>query len=205
MCTEPLFVIGAGGHAKVVLDALPLGEAGSIILVDDDPARVGELIMGHRIVGPAAEVDISARPFHVAIGANASRRRLQLAYAAARARPHSIVHPGACVARDTVIGDGSFVAAQSVIAPAARVGMGVIINHGAVVDHDCVVGNFAHIAPNATLGGGVRVGDDVLIGAGATILPGRRIGDGAIVAAGATIARDVDAGDVVIFAQKRKN
>ena len=103
----------------------------------------------------------------------------------------AVIHPKASVSSFSNIGDASFVAAQAVVAPLARVGVSVIVNHGAVIDHDCEVGDFTHIAPQAALGGGVKIGARVLIGSGARVLPGLSVCDGTTVGAGAVVTAPI--------------
>lgn len=198
MHTNAFYLIGAGGHAKVVLDALL--SAGvhdyTFHIRDGAPGLEGKDFLGHRIECPAIAPQMSGCHFHVAIGNCKAREQLFTALLKMGSLPRTVVHPAASLSRFAVLGNGSFLAAQSVVAPAAAVGAGVIVNHGAVVDHDCVVGDFSHIAPNATLGGCVIVGAGVLVGAGANVLPGVSIGDGAVIGAGAVVTNDVYAGEV---------
>lgn len=197
MPTKLLYLIGAGGHAKVVLDALLSSDALAYdVRVRDGAQQLqGQRLLGYPIEVPAVAEEMQGRPFHLAIGSGQARRRLFAALLDIKALPLSIVHPASSVSRFARIGDGSFLAAHSVVAAAASLGHSVIINHGAVVDHDCVVGDFSHIAPNAALSGGVVVGAGVLVGAGAKVLPGLSIGDGAVVGAGAVVTANINAGE----------
>lgn len=194
MSTEPILVIGAGGHGSVVVDALlRAGRAPTAIMVSDDRAPPGGgTLLGCALVRPALPVDPWTGPLHVAIGDGAARRALLERSGVPRHRWWVVVHPMASVAGSASVGRGAFVAAMAVVGPRARVGDAAIVNHGAIVDHDCVVGDDAHIAPCASLGGGVSVGRGALVGAGARVLPGVRIADGAVVGAGAVVLSDID-------------
>lgn len=198
MPTELLYLIGAGGHAKVVLDAL-LPSSGApaydIRVRDGAQQLLGQKLLGYLIEVPAITAEMADRRFHLAIGNGQARRRLFAELLDMEALPLSIVHAASSVSRFARIGEGSFVAAQSVVAAAVSLGRSVIINHGAVVDHDCTVGDFSHIAPNAALSGGVTIGAGVLVGAGAKILPGLSVGDGAVIGAGAVVTANVNAGE----------
>jgi sugar O-acyltransferase (sialic acid O-acetyltransferase NeuD family) len=202
MPTDTIYLIGAGGHGKVVLDAmLRIGLTG-VQVVDDNPARLGAKVWGAAIAAPpTARQDVF---FHVAIGDAAARRRIQQDWQQAGAKALSVIHSAAIVSPCAGIGAGTLIAALAVVGPAAQIGRGVIVNHGAVVDHDCLIGPFSHISPNATLGGGVLVGEGVLVGAGAVILPGLRVGDGAVVGAGAVVLNDVPSGATVMGVPARK-
>ncbi|MFN4211025.1 MAG: NeuD/PglB/VioB family sugar acetyltransferase [Devosia sp.] len=193
MSTKAINLIGAGGQAAVVLDALlAAGTAPEAIAVwAQDAKAAGGNVLGVPVRHLAHLDQLAGQGFHICIGDNATRQRLHLALIAAGSVPVSILHPAAIVSAHASLGTGSFVAARAILAPRSSVGDGVIVNHGAVVDHDCRLSDFVHVAPGATLGGGVQVGDLVLIGAGANILPSCRIGSGAIVGAGAVVICDM--------------
>lgn len=198
MPIKSCLLVGAGGHASVVLDALMVAEPNAAIEVrDDDPDSARAMLLGHGVSSPALPDAVTHGHVHVAIGSNASRRRLGLAFLAVGYKLLSIVHPKATISSYASLGEGVFVAAGATIAPRAELGRGVIVNHGAVVDHDCIVGAWSHIAPNATLGGGCWLGEGVLIGSGSVVLPGLRIGENAVVAAGAVVTRDIPSGTTV--------
>lgn len=185
-----LVILGAGGHGRVVADAaLAQGAFARVWATDRDAQRCqGELLPGVRIV-PLPEATRLPCALHVAIGAGAAREREAAAF---QGHPlTTVIHPRAAVSPHAQVGAGSFVAAQAVVAPGARLGTAVIVNHGAVVDHDVQVGDFTHIAPLAALGGGARIGRHVLVGAGACVLPGVSVCDGATLGAGAVVPEPI--------------
>lgn len=193
-----VYLIGAGGHGKVVLDAILLAnpQGYDVRVRDDASALQDQTLLGYSIKLPAIAAEMEGQHFHLAIGNYEARKRFFVILRNMGSVPISILHPASNVSPFASIGAGSFLAAQSVVAPAASIGESVIVNHGAVVDHDCIVGAFSHIAPNATLGGCVVLGSGVLIGAGATVLPGVSIGNGAVIGAGAVVTTNVGAGEV---------
>ena len=193
MPTDIVHIVGAGGHAKVVIAALrETGPTdGRIRVWTESVDEAGGSISGIGI-GLLEQAELSGAAFHVAIGNNGVRRRLHAAIVERGGRPVAISHPGARITTEAHIAPGTFIAAGAIIGPEATVGPGVIVNHAAIVDHDCRIGGFCHIAPAATLGGNVCVGDGVLIGASATILPGVSICENAVIGAGAVLTRDAD-------------
>lgn len=198
MLTRKLYIIGAGGHAKVVIDAIHHnGLSSEFVVVTDDTKVPGDNILGHPVEYPAISEKLGLERVHVAIGCCLTRQKFSNEATALGARLFSIHHPRADISPLSYIHDGCFIASLSIVAANTHIGQGTIINHGAIVDHDCRIGRYCHVAPNATLCGGVSIGDAVLIGAGATVLPGITIGSGAKIGAGAVIRENVKAGDVV--------
>lgn len=191
MPTE-LLVIGAGGHAKVVIEAIQKkSDASRIVLADQDSTKEGKKMLGNISIKHLNYWAALPEQYHVAIGGNKERQQLSIVAQEQGKQPFTVVHPDASVSPSANLGGGCFVAAKVVIAAEAKIGEGCIINHGAVVDHDCQIGAYSHIAPNVTLGGDVEVGRECLIGAGAIILPMVKIGSQVIVGAGAVIISDI--------------
>jgi len=191
MPTSCVYVLGTGGHAKVVVDAFaaPRGSLADVRLVDDDINRIGHNMAG-KVIEESTIIKAGDR-FHVAIGSNSVRSRRFIEIEARGAEAVSIIHPKSVVASSAKIARGVFVAGSAVIGPDSIVGDGTIINHAAVVDHDCVVGRFCHIAPGAVLGGGVTLGDEVLVGSGAVVLPSVSLARGVVIGAGAVVTKSI--------------
>lgn len=200
---EPLAVIGAGGHARVVIDIAELSRQYRVAGVfDDDPTRWGGTVAGCLITGGLEEFLSGWRAWCrtavVAIGDNHARGKCARRLLEAGVRLATLVHPAAVVARDAVLGPGTVVMAGAVVNPGAAAGPCAVINTAASVDHDCSVGECAFIAPGVRLAGGVRVGDFAFVGTGASVIPGRTIGRNARVGAGAVVIRDVPDGATVV-------
>jgi sugar O-acyltransferase (sialic acid O-acetyltransferase NeuD family) len=191
-------VVGAGGHAKVVLALLRARGHAIGRVVDADPARHGATVLAHRIEPESALAVEPDRLVVIAIGHNAARRRVAERLAQRGHRFAYLVHPTAWVAPDARIEPGAVVFAGAIVQPGAVVGAHAILNTGCSIDHDCVVGDYAHIAPGARLCGGVHVGEGALVGVGAAVIPALRIGAWATVGAGAAVIRDIDGGATVV-------
>jgi UDP-perosamine 4-acetyltransferase len=192
----PIVGVGAGTHAKSVLEAIrSAGEFEAVALVDDDPALAGSELLGVPIAGGLEELGVGCAFLGVGgIGDMGPRRRVFERLAAAGLELPPVVHASAAVSPWAVLGRGAQVLALAVVNADARVGEGALVNTGAVVEHDCVVGDFAHVAPNAALGGGAWVGAGAHVGLGAVVIEGVGGGVGAFVAAGGVVVADVPAG-----------
>jgi sugar O-acyltransferase (sialic acid O-acetyltransferase NeuD family) len=186
--THSAILIGAGGHAKVVHEAMIAGgvPASEVQLRADRAQR----FLGHNVACPEYPDGLTT-PAHIAIGHNGVRARLGAQVLAQGGRLLSVIHPDAHVSAHADIGAGAFIACRALIAASATLGQGTILNHGAIVDHDCQIGDYTHIAPAAVLGGGVRVGARVLVGANATLLPGLDIGDDVVIGAGSVVTKPI--------------
>lgn len=196
---EKIFVFGASGHAKVVIDIIErqgLYEIG--LLVDDDLSLKGTTVFGYLVTGGKQELlDAGITRGIVAIGSNKARSSVSAWLAGEGFELVNALHPSAQLARGVTIGSGSVVMAGAVVNSDASIGYDVIINTGATVDHDCSIGDGAHIAPGATLCGSVTVGAGTFICAGATVIPNLTIGKGVVVGAGSTVIRNVPDGTTV--------
>jgi sugar O-acyltransferase (sialic acid O-acetyltransferase NeuD family) len=199
---ERIFIFGAGGHAKVVIDIVERQGLHEVaFLVDDDPALRGTEFYGYPCIGGKDDLQrLPDAPQNciVAIGSNRARAAVAGWLAAKGFRLATAVHPAAQIGRGVTIGAGSVVMAGAVINSDARVGENVIINTKASIDHDCVIGDAVHIAPGCTLCGTVTVGAGSFICAGATIIPNLTIGREVTVGAGSTVLRDVGDGILLV-------
>jgi UDP-perosamine 4-acetyltransferase len=194
-------VIGAGGHAKVVVEVIRAQGCYDVVgCTDRAPERgdvVGAPVLGSDDVLP----DLYARGVRqcfIALGDNALRRKVAGRVTALGFDLCNAISPNAVVSPTARLGRGVAVMAGAVINAAAVVQDLAIINTRAVVDHDCQIGEAAHVAPQAALAGCVRIGSLAFVGAGATILPGLSVGERTIVGAGATVTSDLGANVVAV-------
>jgi len=185
-----VYIIGAGGHAKVVLSTLL--DAGIRVdgFFDDDPGKRGLVLWGVKVVGTIA--DARAMPPQVGIiGIGDNRLRKKLAQELTGWEWLCVIHSRAYVHSSVTLGPGTVIFAGAVIQPCARLGSHVIVNTGATVDHDCVVEDFVHLAPGVHLAGSVVVEEGVFLGTGSVVTPGVRVGSWAVVGAGGVVIRDL--------------
>jgi UDP-perosamine 4-acetyltransferase len=199
----PVILVGAGGHALVLLDALMLNHTRILGLVDEDPSLADRKVLGFPILGGDAVLRQHA-PGSVrlvnAIGSVGSMSRRASVYSKLCRDGHSfasVVHPSATVSQHAVMASGVQIMAGAVIQARATIGEDTIVNTGATVDHDCLIGAHVHLAPGVTLSGAVHVGAETHIGSGATIIQGVHIGTRCTIAAGAVVLSNVADGTTV--------
>lgn len=198
--------LGAGGHSKVLIEALRAAGGYDIVaLVDPAPVRIGTSVLGVPVLGGdellKRQYDDGVRHAFIGLGgADETDGRARL-YDLARADGFeivSVIHPSAVVSPSAQLGSGATVLAHAVLGADCRLGENVTVNTAAVVEHDGRLGDHVHVATGALLASGVEVGTAAHIGIGASVRQGIRIGAGSIVGAGAVVVEDVEPEVVVV-------
>ncbi|HIJ94495.1 MAG TPA: acetyltransferase [Desulfuromonadales bacterium] len=199
----PVIILGAGGHAKVLIDALLSASATIAGIVDPNLALAGTDILGVPLLGgdnvvyeyPPSEIRLVNGLGSVGLSVN--RQQLFEKFKVTGYKFATVIHPSAVIASGVVLGEGAQVMAGVVIQPGSHIGNNCIINTRASADHDCIIGDHVHIAPGVTMSGGVTVGTCSHIGTGATVIQGLSIGNGCLVAAGAVVTKNIIDGAMV--------
>ena len=184
-----MYLFGASGHAKVIMDILTASGQKVDALIDDNE-KVNEL-NGYKVMHGVTD----ASPIIVSIGVNAIRKKV---VEKLTGEFGTAIHPSAIVSPSAKIGEGTVVMAGAIINADAVIGKHCIINTGASVDHECVIGDYCHIAPHATLCGQVHVGEGSMVGVGACVIPCKNIGSWCTIGAGAAVVKDVADGVTVV-------
>ena len=191
--------LGAGGHARVVIEILQTSRLYKLLgLFDTDQRLHGTHVLGIPVLGDDSLLPVvkgeGVSHFFVGLGGSKDTRPRRHLFKLAlehNLKPVDAIHSKTIISPSAVIGAGVTMMPGVIISACARVGMNVIINTGAIVEHDCVVGDHVHIATGARLASTIKVGDGVHIGIGAIVKQGIKIGKGAIIGAGAVVVKDV--------------
>jgi sugar O-acyltransferase (sialic acid O-acetyltransferase NeuD family) len=189
-----MYLFGASGHCKVIIDIIKQNNFFEIkVIVDDDPKL--DAIFGIEVIkSNDFKFNLDENLF-ISIGNNRIRKITTKKY---KLKYPVLIHPKVIIGYGVTIDDGSVVMAGAIINPAVVIGKHCIINTAAIVEHDCFLEDFVHICPNATLAGNVLVGEGSQIGIGATVIQGKKIGKWATIGAGAVIINDVPDYAVVV-------
>ena len=199
--SDPVLVIGSGGHAKVLIGTLIAIGAEVVGLTDEDEQRWGQLVLGVRVLGGDDRIRENPPSEIVLVNGlgstRAGGRRSQIfeSFSDAGYRFGNVIHPTVDLSPSVLVGTGVQLMSGAILQPGSSLGRNVIVNTGASIDHDCVVGDHVHISPGATVGGGVTLGDGVHVGLAAAIVQGVKVGEGATIGAGALVLSDVEAGN----------
>lgn len=151
---KKLFIIGAGGHGKVVVDAAIAAGYKVAGFIDDIGEKTAKGIYNIGIIGPVCDaIKIIGKNdlFVVAIGNNNTRKKI-FNKLNGNAKAAIVIHPSAIVSQTVKVGAGSVILPNAVINSGAGIGNNCIINSLSLVDHETVIGSHSHIAQGSIIG-----------------------------------------------------
>ncbi|OUR98822.1 hypothetical protein A9Q84_05255 [Halobacteriovorax marinus] len=184
---EYLYILGAGGHSKVVEDIVLLNGDNVQGKVENDELLIKEFKKNTSVINGVGGVRNTVL-----------RKKIFSKYKNAGYFFKNLIHPSAIVSREVQFGEGVQFFAGAIIQRGVVIGENVLINTGAIVDHDCMIGSHVHIAPGAVISGSVSIGEGSFIGMGARIIQNIKIGKNCLIAAGAVVVTDVADGKMVM-------
>lgn len=197
-----IVIIGAGGHAKVLLDLVRCKGFFSVAGVVDPKAPSGPGWDGIVYLGDDSVLsDLRHRGIShaaVALGDNRLREKIGDRVLEAGFELPVLTASSAYVSPDAFLGAGTVVMAGAVIQPGVIAGPHCVFNTNCSVDHDCRLGTAVHVAPGCALAGGVTLGHRVFLGVRSGALPGVTIGDDAIVGGGAMVTKSLAGGQTYV-------
>ena len=198
-----LYLLGAGGHCRSVIDVIESLGHHSIEGIIGQVDEVGKKIMGYAVCGSDADLEkfvSNGNSAFVTVGHIKSadlRKKLFNQLLDLRVEIPVVVSPQAYLSAHSDVRAGTILMHGSVVNSCAEIGNNCIINSMALVEHDVKVGDHTHIATRATLNGGVEVGTGCFIGSGSIVKEGVSIGDSVVIGAGSLVLKDVPAKSLV--------
>jgi UDP-perosamine 4-acetyltransferase len=200
---NPIIILGAGGHAKSVIEALRLCNKNiiGITTVEDYPKKE---FKGIPILGNDDQIEkfLPANVYLVnAIGSTSTTEHRKNIFYHFKKKGYNfmdVIHPSAVVSSEATLGEGVQIMAGAIVQSDCSIGENTIINTKASLDHDCVIGAHVHIAPGTTLSGNVLIKNQVHIGTGAVIIQGICVGSNSLIGAGAVVIQNVESGKKVV-------
>ena len=195
--TKALVMIGAGGHARVLLDILARqAQLPAAIFCAETaclPAPFSAIPQYHD------DSQISIFPAEQVLLINAvgrlpgEHRRMQIfeKFKLQGYQFASVISEKALVSSQCQLGEGVQILDGCIVNSGVVVAQNCILNTASVVEHDCRLDAHVMVAPGAVLCGNVHCKEQAFIGAGATVIQNLAIGKAALVAAGATVVCDL--------------
>lgn len=191
-----LYLFGASGHGKVVVDIIKTSvKELQIEVVYDDNPKVTSLLDIPVLLSNPEVLNNQAHQWLISIGNNKFRKQISEKI---KGSFFKAIHYNAIISETSTIGEGTVVMANAVINPEAKIGKHCIINTNAIIEHDCIIEDYVHISPNVALAGNVIVEEGTHIGIGACVIQGVKIGKWCTIGAGAVIIHDVPDGVTVV-------
>lgn len=185
---KKVYLFGAGGHAKVILDILQSNNIVVEELFDDDTSIT-------RFMGiPVSQEPKS--PMIISVGNNLTRKKIASKFF--DNTYDKAISKTAIISENVYIGNGSVVMQGTIIQSSSKIGNHVIVNTAATIDHECIIDDFVHIAPGVNICGEVEVGEGTFIGAGSTVIQGVKIGKWCTIGAGSVVIKDIPDNTVAV-------
>jgi len=194
---KPIIIIGASGHAKVIIDIVEKEGKYDILGLLANSHSAGDKVLGYDILGRDDELSAFAAGCEgviVAIGDNYVRSKVfERIEASCPGIPFiSAIHPSALIGRDVSIAHGAVIMAGVSINPCCEIGRMCMLNTASSLDHDSTMGDFSSLAPGVVTGGNCHIGHFSAISIGAIIKHGVNIGEHSVIGAGSLVLKDVE-------------
>lgn len=198
MSDNDIVLVGFGGHAKAVIDAIEKKNIYHIIGFTEKTEAVKQSYKGYSVIGSDDMLEAVFRSgvknAFVTVGCigdakiriSLYKRLIQIGFTLP-----VIIDATAAVADNVRIGGGTYVGKNAVINADTVIGSMCIVNDGAIVEHDCNVSDFVHAAVGSVICGGAAIGEATFIGANATLIQGLSIGKNVKIGAGTVVLKDV--------------
>lgn len=198
MSNKPVLVLGAGGHASVLVEILLAQDyevVGVVSPIIDCEREIFKKFT--RYEDDSIVQDFSSSDVLLVNGVGSlpnsytSRAKITEKFSKMGYRFASLVSDKAVVSSFAIIEEGVQVMAGAILQAGVKIDPYTIVNTGAIVDHDCKIGMNNHIAPGVTLSGNVITGSNVHVGTAATVIQNITLGDNVVVGAGAVVTKSI--------------
>lgn len=195
MIKEDVFIWGAGGHGRGILDIFrKSNEFNVAYFIDNNDNLKGQFVDGVEVLGGKDVLgELKNRNVKKGIiGIGDCKTRCELSEFI-KNNGFSLVNaidPTAIISPTAKIGEGVTIWAGSIIGTHVIIENNVVINDGIVIGHDSIIRFGAHLAGGVRLAGGVEIGEKTFIGLGAIIFC-NKIGKNSMIGAGSVVSWDI--------------
>lgn len=196
---DNIVIIGASGHAKVVIDIIEQQKKYRIVGLIDSFKDKDTTLYEYAVLGTEHDIPTLQKEYKIsggiiAIGDNCTRLKMQskITAIAPTFNFYTAIHPNAVIGKNVTINNGTVVMAGVIINSDASIGSHCIINTKSSVGHDVIVNDFSSIAPGVSIGGETIIGTCTAISIGCSILERITIGDNCVIGAGSVVNKNID-------------
>ena len=175
-----LALFGYGGHAKEV--AAQIGQDVTFF-VDDEYVN--------EVTKPISEFDPSEYVMMVAVS-DCIDRSVIVNKLPKETEYFTFIHPTALILDDEIIiGEGSFIGANSILTTNIQIGNHAILNRGNHIGHDCIIGNYFSAMPGSIVSGNVHIGNGVYLGTNSSVIEKKYLLHDIVIGANSVVIRDI--------------
>ena len=177
-----LALFGYGGHAREV--AAQMGKDVNITFFVDDIYAKGD-------VKPISEFEPKKYLMMVAVADSKDRAEI-VSKLPEGTEYFTFIHPTAQImSDDVIIGEGSFIGANSILTTNIIIGDHAILNRGNHIGHDCIIGNYFSAMPGAIVSGNVHIGNMVYLGTNSSIIEKKYLLHDIKIGANGVVVKDI--------------
>ena len=187
---KSLLLIGAGGHARSLIDLIETQGDWHIHGLIGLPEQVGCTVLSYPVLGtdedlPTLREECGAAVLAIGQLPNpAPRQRLASQLEHLGFLCPALISAHAVVSRHASLGAGSVVGHGAIVNAGAAVGVHCTVNSRALIEHDAKIGDHCHLSTGALVNGMVEIGHGSFVGSGAMIREGLVLPPGTTISAG---------------------
>ena len=202
MINNNVLLIGAGGHASVLLEILIELKINVIGYVSQIPASNKNLFSSfvwYKNDQDILKFDKSNISLVNGIGSlpgNRSRSEFYCKYKELGFSFANVISKDAKISSYATLEEGVQVMRGAIIQTGSEIGANSIVNTGSSIDHDCSIGSNNHIAPGVSISGNVTSGANVHFGTGSSVIHNIKINKDSVIASGATVTKNIDSNTI---------
>ena len=188
--SEPLLLIGCGGHARSLIDVVKTSGRWDVFGLVGLREQVGKKVLGYSVIGcdqdlPSLRKQCANALLAVGqIGLSPQRKRLAQELEQLEFSLPVVISGCAHVSHYAEVGSGTTIGHGAIVNSAAKIGDYCILNSNALIEHDVVIGDFCHISTGALVNGGTTIGKSSFVGSGAVIREGLDLPPQTVIGAG---------------------
>ncbi|TQI71950.1 sugar O-acyltransferase (sialic acid O-acetyltransferase NeuD family) [Gramella sp. Hel_I_59] len=195
---KKILLIGAGHHAKVIIDVINKEGKYFIVGLVDSRHQAGTYFCGHEILGRQEEIPTLEKKYDISgyiicVGDNWMRSKIvtQLQELIPKIEFYNAIHPSVEIGSNVKLGNGIVVMPGCIINTEAAVGNHTIINTNSSLEHNCIMEDFSSISAGVTTGGFVILKKFAAIALGVTIFDRITIGKHSVIGSGSLVTKDI--------------
>jgi sugar O-acyltransferase (sialic acid O-acetyltransferase NeuD family) len=191
---KKIIIIGAGGHAKSIIDVIEKTKKFKILFLID---KYEGNINSYKVLRSNKNIlhyKKYTKNIVIGIGQIKEYKIRKKIFDKFKKNGYNfpiIKSPMAYISRQAIISEGTIVMHQALINANAKIGKNCIINTKALIEHDVEVGDNCHVSTNVILNGSCKINKNTFIGSGSIIFNNVNVSSGKVIPAGSIIKRGV--------------